>query len=172
MKKISVFIASAILSISASPALALSLSHFGTTENGKSSGSPRGEGFFYDTFDFVVDKNGPYDLHLIALDPGKDLFLYLLAGGSDPTEASRTVIGADDDSGGNLNPWLHQELATNVKYTAVLTSYRSGETSRYLFNVNGPVPEPATWAMMIVGFALVGTALRHRRGTTTVRFAA
>lgn len=172
MRKFSVFIASAILSIAASPALALSLSRVGTTENGKSSGSPRGEGYFYDTFDFVVDKNGPYDLHLVALDPGKDLFLYLLAGESGSTEASQTIIGADDDSGGNLNPRLQQDLATNVKYTAVLTSYRSGETSRYLFNVNGPVPEPGTWAMMIVGFALVGAALRYRRGTTTVRFAA
>jgi hypothetical protein len=172
MKKATGLIASAILSVASSPALALSLSHIGTTEGGKSSGSPRGDGFFYDTFDFVVDKNGPYDLHLVALDPGKDLFLYLLAGGSDSTEASQTIIGANDDSGGNLNPWLQQELATNVKYKAVLTSYRAGETSRYLFNVNGPVPEPATWAMMIVGFALVGAALRFRRGATKVRFAA
>ncbi len=28
----------------------------------------------------------------------------------------------------------------------------------------GAVPEPATWAMMILGFALVGVALRQRRG--------
>jgi len=27
-----------------------------------------------------------------------------------------------------------------------------------------PVPEPATWAMMIVGFALIGRALRRKRG--------
>lgn len=35
------------------------------------------------------------------------------------------------------------------------------------------VPEPATWAMMIVGFGAIGGAIRHRRGTlsTTVRFA-
>ena len=26
----------------------------------------------------------------------------------------------------------------------------------------GPVPEPATWALMIVGFGLIGAALRHR----------
>lgn len=172
MRKSRVALVYAVFGILATPAMALSLSHTGSTESGKSSGSPRGEGLFYDTFDFVVDKNGPYDLHLVALDPGKDLFLYLLAGGSDPSDASRAVIGANDDSGGNLNPWLQQELATNVKYTAVFTSYRSGETSRYLFNVNGPVPEPATWAMMIVGFALVGAAMRYRRGTSTVRFAA
>jgi len=46
---------------------------------------------------------------------------------------------------------------------------------RYLFTVrNGQVvapavPEPATWAMMIAGFALVGGSLRRRK--TTVNFA-
>lgn len=32
------------------------------------------------------------------------------------------------------------------------------------------VPEPASWALFITGFAVVGTALRHRR-KATVRFA-
>jgi len=30
------------------------------------------------------------------------------------------------------------------------------------------VPEPATWAMMLVGFGLVGSAMRYRRRTTVV----
>lgn len=30
--------------------------------------------------------------------------------------------------------------------------------------VAGPVPEPATWAMMILGFALTGALVRRRRG--------
>lgn len=32
------------------------------------------------------------------------------------------------------------------------------------------VPEPATWAMMIVGFGMAGGALRRRRATTKVRY--
>jgi hypothetical protein len=32
----------------------------------------------------------------------------------------------------------------------------------------GGVPEPATWAMMIGGFGLAGTAIRRRRSTTAV----
>lgn len=36
--------------------------------------------------------------------------------------------------------------------------------------VNGAVPEPASWAMMLAGFGLAGTALRRSR-KTTVRFA-
>jgi hypothetical protein len=33
------------------------------------------------------------------------------------------------------------------------------------------VPEPATWAMMIAGFGMVGAGLRSRRGKTSVSFA-
>ncbi|MGK6323708.1 DUF4394 domain-containing protein [Sphingomonas sp. DT-51] len=46
-----------------------------------------------------------------------------------------------------------------------------GRTDRNLFGIAiGPsaVPEPATWAMMILGFGVVGYSLRRRR--TTVRF--
>ncbi|MBS3962622.1 MAG: PEPxxWA-CTERM sorting domain-containing protein [Sandarakinorhabdus sp.] len=41
------------------------------------------------------------------------------------------------------------------------------KTYTYVFKVSGDslalVPEPATWAMMIAGFGLVGGALRRRR---------
>ena len=31
-----------------------------------------------------------------------------------------------------------------------------------------PIPEPATWAMMITGFGLIGGAIRRRRSTATI----
>lgn len=34
----------------------------------------------------------------------------------------------------------------------------------------GAVPEPATWAMMILGFALIGGFMRRRQGSTSVRY--
>ncbi len=54
----------------------------------------------------------------------------------------------------------------------VLTEGNSASTrgggTRLTFNVpQSPIPEPATWAMMIAGFGLVGAAMR-RRGATTV----
>ena len=36
--------------------------------------------------------------------------------------------------------------------------------------VNSAVPEPATWAMMLLGFGAMGVAMRRRRQTVLVRF--
>ncbi len=38
-------------------------------------------------------------------------------------------------------------------------------------NAVSAVPEPAAWALMIVGFGIVGGALRYRRRSTSVAFA-
>jgi hypothetical protein len=32
-----------------------------------------------------------------------------------------------------------------------------------LFGLTASVPEPASWAMMLVGFGMIGTAIRSRR---------
>ncbi len=50
----------------------------------------------------------------------------------------------------------------------------SGVASQYFDNVSfdvAAVPEPATWALMIVGFGMMGASLRHRR-RAAVTFAA
>jgi len=39
------------------------------------------------------------------------------------------------------------------------------------FVPKAPVPEPATWALMIAGFGLVGASMRRRAARTTVSFA-
>lgn len=63
-------------------------------------------------------------------------------------------------SGVTIDPNLQLFVATN-KYKQDL-----------LFFVNtAPVPEPATWAMMIMGLGLVGASMRRRAGRTTVSFA-
>jgi hypothetical protein len=35
----------------------------------------------------------------------------------------------------------------------------------------GAVPEPTTWAMMLVGFAIVGATVRYRRRSSRITFA-
>ena len=48
----------------------------------------------------------------------------------------------------------------------VTLATRGGSTT-YNFELAGAVPEPSTWAMLILGFGVIGGALRRRR--TTVR---
>jgi hypothetical protein len=40
--------------------------------------------------------------------------------------------------------------------------------SNAVLYTTAPIPEPATWAMMIAGFGLIGGAMRRRRSTATV----
>lgn len=47
--------------------------------------------------------------------------------------------------------------------------YAIGEIT--VASVAAAVPEPATWAMMLVGFAMVGATARYRRRSTTAAFA-
>ncbi|GGB19605.1 hypothetical protein GCM10011380_06460 [Sphingomonas metalli] len=49
---------------------------------------------------------------------------------------------------------------------------QAGTTGRALFGIAiSPVPEPATWAMMLLGFGLVAGATRYRRRSVTARIA-
>jgi len=58
--------------------------------------------------------------------------------------------------------------------TYALTQYQGSGT--YTLTIAdaaaGAVPEPATWAMMIGGFGLVGAAMRRRAGKVSVSFQA
>jgi Domain of unknown function (DUF4394)/PEP-CTERM motif len=44
-----------------------------------------------------------------------------------------------------------------------------GNTDRALFGLTAAVPEPATWGLMILGFGVVGSALRSRNGRRTAK---
>ena len=67
--------------------------------------------------------------------------------------------------------WTHYAGSFVADSVSTLISFNSFDTccagGIYLDNVSvttsGAVPEPATWAMMIAGFGLAGSALRRRR---------
>jgi len=86
--------------------------------------------------------------------------------------------GFNDGAGGQLS-FTAPTGATRL-YLGVIDAFSFGGTSGYYndnpgaFEVSmtvrtGAIPEPATWAMAIAGFALIGAALRHRR--PVIRFA-
>lgn len=68
-----------------------------------------------------------------------------------PSGASRLFLGTSDGFG-----WYNNVGTIDVNIRQVSTS--------------GSVPEPTSWAMMLTGFALLGTALRRSRRTARVRY--
>lgn len=73
----------------------------------------------------------------------------------------------------NLNPLVRFDITGSD--VSALTSLRLSSTSNAFetdnFTVNA-VPEPATWAMMLLGFGAIGFGMRRRRSDTVrVRFA-
>lgn len=103
------------------------------------------------------------------------------AGIADDIQAIQTAIWSIEYGAANY--------ATPLSYTggpalSLVNQYiglaRTGQikgTARYIFSIDTPerqglfipgVPEPATWAMLIAGFGLVGAAVRRRRPVAQV----
>lgn len=68
------------------------------------------------------------------------------------------IINNDDGylTGRNLQ-FAYED--SNARFGAIGSSYIFASAST--FNVVGGIPEPATWALMLMGFLAVGTALRQ-----------
>ncbi len=68
----------------------------------------------------------------------------------------------------NTNTWSHVDPNWSLK---MLVPQDAANNQTQVFLVSTPVPEPSTWAMLILGFGLVGGALRSRQHTATIRYA-
>ena len=73
---------------------------------------------------------------------------------------------ADGSQGNPLNNRRVTFDFDGAKVSSV--AFTSQQNAFELDTVSGAVPEPATWAMLIVGMAMTGTSLRRRRGTSVV----
>ena len=69
------------------------------------------------------------------------------------------------DASVNFNNGQLNGLLIAANYNGGGQLHDTGYTGDLLTVPSGPVPEPATWAMLIAGFGLVGTALRRARRT-------
>lgn len=57
-------------------------------------------------------------------------------------------------------------LKTTLQAGTYTISVRGNSGPDATYSLTGAVPEPMTWAMMIMGFGMVGAGLRRRRGQT------
>ena len=64
----------------------------------------------------------------------------------------------------------YDAIGWDVSFDTLANSGYRKSTAQLYRELTGTVPEPATWAMMLVGFAMVGAATRYRRRNTTVAF--
>ena len=83
------------------------------------------------------------------------------------------VAGATSPSSGTFNGEANGFASTPLVATGSnITGFRLEGDPGYITSITfgslvAPTPEPATWAMMILGFGAVGTALRRRQKITT-----
>ncbi len=105
---------------------------------------------------------------------------YALADGRDEV----SIAGGDSGGGAFIGGKLASINSYGLTFGTGLGDYKDGLQSSWGemngfvpifihtdFITGAMVPEPATWALMILGFGAVGGAMRRRTAKTTVRFA-
>lgn len=130
-------------------------------------------------FDFNIESEWTYDvLNLVAVN--SDTFplgpvLYPTDGGLYYTTSGRakTLLGPQGMSGKasgvasfDLSSLYGQVVDIRFQFASDYAAIGAGvdiDNIRVTGSLPSAVPEPATWAMMITGFGLAGTAIRRRR---------
>jgi len=107
----------------------------------------------YNTLDFCQDAACATILKTFV---GNDIF--------NPANGNRT----DPNTNPLVTFLLTGSDVTNFNYLRLNSTQNAFEIDNLRIN---PVPEPATWAMMLVGFAGIGMSLRRRRHTALAQIA-
>jgi hypothetical protein len=122
---------------------------------------------FIQSYDGVA---GSISITLSGLTSGKEYFVSFDAAqrpgyGADPLTFTAPGVSTDYTVAGTA--WKTYQTSFVADSTSdVLTfagAVQTGDTSVGLDAITVAVPEPATWAMMLIGFGMVGCALRARR---------
>lgn len=94
---------------------------------------------------------------------------YVTTPGSSATANTQALKSAKSLANSYLNNIKTNNWTVNNSYQLQLLYSPSQQTQVFL---TPSVPEPATWAMMMIGFGAIGGALRHRRRSATALAAA
>jgi hypothetical protein len=137
-------------------------------------------------FDFGLGNSiGPIFANFSAGVSDFSLLAYKIAGTYAPVisltaysglNGTGTVLGSTSGSFGGLN---YQAGSFSLTGLAGAQSFAFAADTRgnvwfdnFSATATAPVPEPATWAMMVLGFGVAGGAMRRRRSTVRVSYAA
>lgn len=167
MKKLIATTAAAIFAVAAAPVSAATVIDV-SSGTGAFSAVKSTPGNFVDHYEFTIPVGGnvgaaqvttlqlggaDIDFSSIMLDSHS-----LIQTGFDPSSETWELSGIV------LTGGLHTLTIAGVKLGAATRSY--GGTIEL-----AGVPEPAAWGMMLLGFGLVGSSMRSRKGKTTVVYA-
>lgn len=126
-----------------------------------SDATPESENWFSLTIDpdqLFTD----FKFSTMLTDPNGTIFVYALLAG----ESMFQLAGSYDAGIGNLNKLLTGGTFDRLEIVST-KSIAFFEVKQMSFNpVGGAVPEPGTWAMMLLGFAGIGGAVRRSRRQT------
>ncbi len=185
MKKIATLVLALAATVASTSAFAGTTVFTGDTTNGPTynrpvSGTPPtvlsgvGTAVRYVVTPFTVSVSGNYNFLNSA--PTYDSFLGVHRNLFNPANGLLNALSYDDDAGpGSDSQITGLALLAGVSYFAVSSGFANTDFGAFTLTIDGPgniigaggggVPEPATWAMMIFGFAGIGAALRRRRTT-------
>lgn len=105
-----------------------------------------------------------------------DSYLGIHRDSFNPANGLLNAVAYSDDFVGSDGGFSNLALIAGVSYFAISSGFDNTDFGAFRLDINGPgnilpiggggpggVPEPATWAMLIFGFAGIGAALRRRR---------
>lgn len=135
-----------------------------------------GAGNFSDTFTFnligapatadsqvstILGTNGTQNISFMATQDCPNCGIWL-----DVMDAAHQYVLTQSDPDPESWALTSSLLTTNGEHTIYVNGTLNGPNGSYsgTLNVNPAVPEPATWAMMLLGFGAIGFSLRSRRG--------
>lgn len=112
------------------------------------------------TFSYAVISNGNQSIAASAADAGSAL---VLATNSFATTSTALRIAMLD--------FVARSTSTVIRFANIATNNTISQDLGFTNVAVAAIPEPSTWALMLVGFGLVGAATRYRRRSVAARFA-
>lgn len=129
---------------------------------------------FSEAVNFTNDVAGLYSITFGSSSPSVDILTAVLTGsGGTFTLAGPQGPDAIVDEQFSLAQTFLPAGSFTFSTTGTKVAGQAGSIAGTISQVNAAVPEPATWGMMLIGFAMLGGAMRRkqRKVTTRVRFA-